>query len=100
MATVSQFETAFTRIDTATSAAASVLTQIRAKIAELETNAGISASDEASVLAKLDGVATSLENMAKTPENPVPVEPGPGGGTTEPGGGGTTPPTEPTTPTV
>ena len=85
MATMGQFQQALSRIDTATSAAAQVLTEVRAKVAELETNAGISASDEASVLGQLDAAANALEQMGKSPENPVPVDPGT--------------PTEPTNPT-
>lgn len=88
MATLTQFQDALTRINTATSSVAAVLLQIRDKVAQLETNAGISANEETSVVNQLSGIATSLEDMAKTPENPVPTEP-------PTGGGETTPPAEP-----
>jgi septal ring factor EnvC (AmiA/AmiB activator) len=78
MATLQQFEAALDRIDAATTDIAADLRDIRAKVAELEANAGIKASDEESVLARLDRAATTLEATAKDPENPVPEpEPNP-----------------------
>lgn len=77
MATLAEFQTALSRIDTATTTAAAVLKEVRDRVAELETSAGISADDEASVLTQLDQVAAALEQMAQTPEEPVPVEPVP-----------------------
>jgi hypothetical protein len=95
MANQQQFSEVLGRIDTATTAAATVLNDIRARIAQLESNAGISAEEEASVLSKLDTVAKSLEQMAKNPENPVPVEPGNPGNPTDPNASGTGTPGQP-----
>lgn len=89
MANLQQFTAALDRIDTATSNAATVLKEVREKVAKLEAEQGISAADEESVLKRLDGVASALDQMGKSPENPVPVDPNP----TEP-----TEPTEPANP--
>lgn len=89
MATLQQFKDAFAKIDAATNDIAADLKGLRDRIAELEANQGISAADEDSMLAEVDGLVTKLEGTAKDPENPVPpTEP------TEP-----TEPAEPTEPT-
>jgi ABC-type transporter Mla subunit MlaD len=85
MANLQQFQAALDRIDTATTNAATVLKEVRDKVAQLEAQQGITATDEASVLQRLDSVGSALEQMGKIPENPVPVDPGA--------------PTEPTNPT-
>jgi septal ring factor EnvC (AmiA/AmiB activator) len=76
MANLQQFQTALDRIDTATTNAATVLKEVRDKVAQLEAQQGITATDEASVLQRLDSVGSALEQMGKSPENPVPVDPG------------------------
>jgi septal ring factor EnvC (AmiA/AmiB activator) len=96
MATLQQFTDALSRIDTATTAAAQVLQDIRDKVAQLEANAGIDAQQEASVLGQLDSVANALEQMGKSPDNPVPVEPGTPGNPPDSG----TPDPQPAPPTA
>jgi len=71
MATLEQFEAALARIDTATTNIANQLTELRDQIA----GAGLPAEQEATVLTRLTSLATQLESMAQTPENPTPEEP-------------------------
>lgn len=74
MATLAQFETALTRIDTATTAIAQQLRDLKDQV----TNAGLSADVEAQVLSRLETAATQLEAVGQSVENPVPpVEPTP-----------------------
>lgn len=82
MATQEQFAAALSRIDAATTKAATGVTAIGVRITALEDaikNAGLPAEVEATLLAQVEGVAgstealaTTLEAMGKTPENPVP----------------------------
>lgn len=89
MATQAEFGAVLTRIDTATNEVAADLQALRDQIA----GAGMSAEDEAAILAGLDAAASRLEGIGRDPENPVPVEGGgeggTGGGTGEGGDGGT-----------
>ncbi len=71
MASKEQFEAAFARVDTATSGIAKVIRDLIAKI----QGGGMTAEEEAAILAKLDQSATALEGMAVDPTNPVPTEP-------------------------
>jgi hypothetical protein len=72
MATIEQFESALSRIDTATTNIANQLRDLKDQIA----NQGLSADVEANVLARLETAATQLEAVGTSVENPVPpVEP-------------------------
>lgn len=73
MATLQEFEAALQRIDTATTNIATQLTELRDQIA----GAGLPAEQEATVLSRLTSLATQLESMAQTPENPTPETPTP-----------------------
>jgi chromosome segregation ATPase len=87
MATQEQVNAALGRIDAATTKSGAAVTAIGDRIAALEQaikNAGLSAEQEAALLAQLEGVganaealAAALEAMGKTPDSPVPVEPPP-----------------------
>lgn len=79
MATIEQFESALSRIDSATTNIANELQSLKDQIA----NQGLPGDVEANVLARLDAAATKLEGIGKTPENPVPDETG----TTDPNAG-------------
>jgi hypothetical protein len=71
MATKEEFEAGFARVDAATTGIANV---IRELIAKIEAG-GMTAEEEAAVLARLGQSADALEAMAVTPEDPVPVDP-------------------------
>lgn len=71
MATLEQFEAALARIDTATSTIATKITDLQEEI----RGAGLPESVEQSVLTRLGTIATTLEGLAKDPENPTPEEP-------------------------
>jgi len=87
VATKQQFDDILARLNTATSAAAAKITELRDKLA----SGGLSAAEEQAALDQLGGVASALEAMAQDPDNPVPTpvpepEP-PTGGTGDTGGG-------------
>lgn len=69
MATLTEFETAFARVDSATTA---IATLIRDLTAQLVTG-GLDAAQEQAIFERLGGAATALEAMAVTPTDPVPV---------------------------
>lgn len=71
MVTLAQFQTALTRIDTATTAIAQQLRDLRDQIA----GGGLSAEVEAQVLTQLETSATQLEAVGQSVENPVPPIP-------------------------
>lgn len=71
MATIEQFESALSRIDTATTNIANQLRDLKDQIA----NQGLSADVEASVLGRLETAATQLEAVGQSVENPVPPTP-------------------------
>lgn len=68
MATLEAFETALSRIDTATTNIAEQLRELKEQV----TNAGLSAEVEAQVLSRLETAATQLEAVGASVENPVP----------------------------
>ena len=70
MTTAAEFQVAFAKVDTATSA-------IAARIQALLDRplSGMSAEEETALKAQFDVLVTSLEAMAVTPANPVPVPP-------------------------
>jgi hypothetical protein len=57
MASLAQFEQALSRIDQAT------------------RNQGLTEEQETALLSRTEGLASALEAMGKSPENPVPEEP-------------------------
>jgi hypothetical protein len=69
--TEQQFNEVLNRIDTATTGIANKITALQDEI----KGAGLPASVEESVLAKLGNLATTLEGLAKDPENPTPETP-------------------------
>jgi len=71
--TEQQFTEVLSRIDTATTGIANKISALQEEI----KGAGLPASVEESVLAKLGTIATNLEGIAKDPENPTPEEPQP-----------------------
>ena len=83
MATIEQLTAALGRVEAATTEGATAVTAIGARISSLEEaikNMGLSAEQEATLLAQLEGVAGGTESLAaaltamgKTPEQPVPV---------------------------
>jgi uncharacterized protein YukE len=85
MANQKDFQDAFKRIDDATSSIATGISSAAAKISGLEDKIkalGLDASQEADILSHVQGIApvleqaaSSLEQIAKDPENPVPVDP-------------------------
>lgn len=70
-ATEAQFNEVLGRIDTATTALANKITALQEEI----KGAGLPESVENSVLSKLGVFATTLEGLAKDPENPTPETP-------------------------
>src|SRR5688572_2070198 len=74
MASIEQFESAVSRIDTATNNIANQLRDLKDELA----NQGLPADVEATVLSRLETAATQLEQVGASVENPVP-EPQPGG---------------------
>jgi len=66
-----QFTEVLGRIDTATSTIATKITSLQDEI----KGAGLPETVEQSVLSKLGNIATTLEGLAKDPENPTPEEP-------------------------
>jgi septal ring factor EnvC (AmiA/AmiB activator) len=84
MANQQDFQNALARVEAATTAGAATATAIKDRITALEDairNAGLSADQEANLLAQIEGVATNAEALAAAlqpmgqPNNPVPVEP-------------------------
>ncbi len=73
MASLEQFRTALQRIDTATTAIAERIRALEDQI----RNSGIPAETENQLVTELESFATSLEQMGRSPENPVPNEPPP-----------------------
>jgi chromosome segregation ATPase len=72
MASLEQFESALSRIDTATTNIANQLRDLKDQIA----NQGLPADVENTVLSRLETAATQLEQVGQSVENPVPpVEP-------------------------
>ena len=69
MATEEQFAAAFERLNTATTAVANLIRQLRDDLA----SGGLTPEQEADKLAKLGLAADALEAMAQNPTNPVPV---------------------------
>lgn len=69
--TEAQFNEVLSRIDTATSTIATKITDLQEEI----KGAGLPESVEQSVLTRLGTIATTLEGLAKDPENPTPEEP-------------------------
>lgn len=70
MATAAEYQAGFDRVDAATS---NIATLIRTLIDR--PLGGMSSAEEDAFKAKLESVAGSLEAMAATPTNPVPIEP-------------------------
>jgi GTP1/Obg family GTP-binding protein len=71
MADIQAFETALTRIDTATTNIANQLRDLKDQLA----NQGLPADVENSVLARLESAASQLEAVGQSVENPVPPTP-------------------------
>jgi hypothetical protein len=69
MATAAEFTAGFARIDAATTAIATLIRDLIAK----QQAGNMTADEEAAAQAKLLQVADSLEAMASTPTDPVPV---------------------------
>lgn len=69
MATAAEFTAGFARIDAATTAIATLIRDLIAK----QQAGGMTAEEEADVFTQFEAVATSLEAMAATPTNPVPI---------------------------
>lgn len=67
--TKSQFETVIKKIDDATTEVANDLRDIRERLKEV----GLSAADEAAILAKLQSAADRLTAIGADPADPVPV---------------------------
>jgi hypothetical protein len=93
MADIQTWEAALQKIDTATTQIAGSVTRIADRFTELETaikEMGLPKDQEDNLLSRTEGIgnqlttlASTLEQIGKTPENPVPVEPpinGEGGG--------------------
>lgn len=85
MADTQTWEAALVKIDTATTSMAGSVTRIADRITTLEDtikNMGLPKEQEDTLLARTEGIgnslttlATTLEQIGKTPENPVPVDP-------------------------
>lgn len=85
MADTQTWEAALVKIDTATTSMAGSVTRIADRMATLEEtikNMGLPKEQEDTLLARTEGIgaslttlATTLEQIGKTPEDPVPVEP-------------------------
>lgn len=69
--TEQQFTQVLGRIDTATTTIATKINDLREEI----KGAGLPETVEQSVLDRLGNIATTLEGLAKDPENPTPEEP-------------------------
>lgn len=70
MASLEQFEQALSRIDQATSTIAERITELENEI----KNLGLTSDQEEQLLARTEGLASALEAMGKSPENPVPED--------------------------
>lgn len=85
MADTQTWEAALVKIDTATTQIAGSVTRISDRITTLEEtikNMGLPKDQEDALLTRTEGIATglttlaaTLEQIGKTPEDPVPVEP-------------------------
>jgi hypothetical protein len=71
--TLEKHQAALKRIDQVTT---TISTRLRVLADELRS-AGLQKEHEDRVLMQLEGFASSLEQMAKSPDNPVPQEPEP-----------------------
>lgn len=71
MATLQDFQTALDRVNAATTTIAERIRTLEESI----SNMGLTAEQEQQIHTQLTGIADGLEQMAQTPENPVPVDP-------------------------